>query len=193
MWSSLLGDGRRDAGATSGGSRGIDKACRSRQIYHPHRALGVWGMGGRGAREYFLSTRSIFSSLESVPTATLTQYSQAALRTLAALCLFDNNHRRTLTDPNTLNLTSCLLLSLVHPYAGVRFAACQCVRVIGRAVSALRTNIVDSGLGMGVFAVFKREGEERDVCGAALAAVCNIVNEFSPLRSVSLFLLECEA
>lgn len=60
-------------------------------------------------------------------------------------------------------------------------------------MSALRTNIVDSGLGMGVFVVFKREGEERDVCGAALAAVCNIVNEFSPLRSVSLFSLECEA
>lgn len=70
---------------------------------------------------------------------------------------------------------------------------------------------MDSGLGMRVFGVFCRgvglegekegEGEEdgggeevevevevevedRRVLGAALAAICNIVNEFSPLRPV---------
>lgn len=98
----------------------------------------------------------------------------------------------------------------------------------------LRTNIVDSGLGMRVFEVFKRGtesnqthevepgddtgrvgegvtdvmvgdsenvdaditcdirgnedvGEDRRVLGAALAAICNIVNEFSPLRPVCSF------
>ena len=66
----------------------------------------------------------------------------------------------------------------------------------------LRTNIVDGGLGMRVFGVFWRgvgalgdgmdvetggkvEREDRRVLGAALAAVCNIVNDFSPLKSVS--------
>jgi armadillo repeat-containing protein 8 len=111
----------------------------------------------------------------------------------------------------------------------------------------LRTNIVDSGLGMRVFGIFcrgmrvvegeaeagaRRDGEgakekgeavdegaggdavmeavkpgeaeaeaeggeteeeveleDRRVLGAALAAVCNIVNEFSPLRPASVFLL----
>jgi hypothetical protein len=48
---------------------------------------------------------------------------------------------------------------------------------------------------MAVFAIFKKDGEgkegegeggeDRRVTAAALAAVCNIVNEFSPLRPVS--------
>jgi hypothetical protein len=60
------------------------------------------------------------------------------------------------------------------------------VRALSRAVAVLRTNIVDSGLGMAVFQIFKKDADEdRRVTAAALAAVCNIVNEFSPLRPVS--------
>ncbi|KAF6760995.1 hypothetical protein DFP72DRAFT_1042425 [Ephemerocybe angulata] len=122
--------------------------------------------------------------------------------------------------------------------AGVRYAGCQCVRVLARGVSVLRTTIVDSGLGMEVFGIVMRgarvleegggakrrrgvgggdrvdggdgdeedggevdgdgedggegvemEGEEvedRRVLNAALAAVCNIVMEFSPLRPIYL-------
>jgi hypothetical protein len=58
------------------------------------------------------------------------------------------------------------------------------VRALSRAVAVLRTNIVDSGLGMSVFTILKKADEDRRVTGAALAAVCNIVNEFSPLRPV---------
>jgi hypothetical protein len=43
---------------------------------------------------------------------------------------------------------------------------------------------VDSGLGMTVFQIFKKEDEDRRVLSAALSSVCNIVNEFSPLRPV---------
>lgn len=68
---------------------------------------------------------------------------------------------------------------------GVRFAAIQCVRMLSRVVAVLRTNIVDSGLGMKVFEIFKKEGEERNCIGASLATMCNIVVEASPLRPVS--------
>lgn len=68
---------------------------------------------------------------------------------------------------------------------GVRFAAIQCVRMLSRAVAVLRTNIVDSGLGMMVFGIFKKEGEERNCVGASLATICNIVVDASPLRPVS--------
>lgn len=44
---------------------------------------------------------------------------------------------------------------------------------------------MDSGLGMTVFQIFKKEDEDRRVLSAALSSVCNIVNEFSPLRPVS--------
>jgi len=84
-----------------------------------------------------------------------------------------------------LDLFPLILNSLSHRYVGVRFAACQCVRVLGRAVSVIRTKIVDNGLGMTVFQIFKKEDEDRHVTNAALTAVCNIVNDFSPLRAVS--------
>jgi len=85
------------------------------------------------------------------------------------------------------------------------------VRAVSRAVAVLRTSVVDSGLGMGVWGVLGREvelvvlgrkgdedGDEKEeevdgedsafgdtrVISAALAAVCNLVNEVSPLREV---------
>ena len=75
-------------------------------------------------------------------------------------------------------------MSLAHPYVGVRYAACQCARALSRAVSALRTNIVDTGLGLAVFRLFMKEDEDRQVMYAASTVVCNIVTDFSPLRSV---------
>ena len=98
-------------------------------------------------------------------------------------------------------------------HVGTRYAACQVVRALSRSVSVLRTSIVDSGLGMVIFRVFmdgwfvddegkfvdgeqgKEKGDEgkdedgedredRRVVGAALTAVCNIVNEFSVLKAV---------
>ncbi|KAJ7231254.1 armadillo-type protein [Mycena rebaudengoi] len=109
---------------------------------------------------------------------------EAALTAIAALSLFDNTIRRAVTD------THCLLpaiqMSLSHRHVGIRYALCQCVRALSRAVAVLRTNIVDSGLGMSVFTILKKVDEDRRVTGAALAAVCNIVNEFSPLRPIYL-------
>ena len=48
----------------------------------------------------------------------------------------------------------------------------------------MRTNIVDTGLGMSVFQLFMKEGEDRRVMHAASTVICNIVTDFSPLRSV---------
>lgn len=48
----------------------------------------------------------------------------------------------------------------------------------------LRTNIVDSGLGMAILSLFKKREEDPNVTNAALSAVCNIVIDFSPLRPV---------
>lgn len=50
----------------------------------------------------------------------------------------------------------------------------------------LRTTIVDSGLGLTVFSIFKKRDEDANVTNAALQAVCNIVIDFSPLRPVRL-------
>ncbi|KAF7986638.1 hypothetical protein HWV62_26456 [Athelia sp. TMB] len=161
---------------------------------------------------------------------------EAALRALAALCLFDHAPRRALLSPSPLgptpappspppdpgatttapstpaapppgSLAPALLAALSARHPAVRHAACCLVRVLARGVAPLRTTLVDSGLGGAVLGVLLKrvrgaegvEGEdgygdaeavadgrgpweERAVVGAALNAVCNCVNEFSPLR-----------
>ena len=43
---------------------------------------------------------------------------------------------------------------------------------------------MDSGLGMKVYSVFLNEDEDRRVMFAASSVICNLVNDFSPLRPV---------
>ena len=108
---------------------------------------------------------------------------QAALTTISSLALFDNDIRSYVTD--SLHLIPYIQSCLTHHHVGVRYAATQCVRALSRAVSVLRTNIMDSGLGMDVYGkVFCKESEDRRVVFAASAVVCNLVNECSPLRQV---------
>ena len=127
-----------------------------------------------------VSPSTIFPSPH--PRSQLTPSLQAALTAAAAVALFDNDIRTAVTDE--LRLIPALQASLAHPYVGVRYAACQCARALSRAVSALRTNIVDTGLGLAVFRLFMKEDEDRQVMYAASTVVCNIVTDFSPLRSV---------
>ncbi|TFK23714.1 ARM repeat-containing protein [Coprinopsis marcescibilis] len=126
----------------------------------------------------------------------LSKLREAALTATATLALFDTDVRRTISD--THQLLPLISVSLTCKYPGVRYAACQVVRMLARGVGVLRTNIVDSKLGLAVFDVIKkpiRTGadfsrspeemvgyEDVRVVDAALKAVCNIVMEFSPLR-----------
>ncbi|KAJ7636791.1 ARM repeat-containing protein [Roridomyces roridus] len=128
---------------------------------------------------------SVDSEIEPEPTPP-SLLRESLLTTLAALSLFDNTIRLALADTPHPSLLPLIHSSLSHPRAGVRYAAAQCVRALSRAVAVLRTNIVDSGLGLAVFHLFLKPDEDRRVTGAALAAVCNIVNEFSPLRPIYL-------
>ncbi|KAI0647434.1 ARM repeat-containing protein [Trametes meyenii] len=109
---------------------------------------------------------------------------EAALTAVAAISLFDLDIRTALMED--LRLLPAIQTSLLNRYAGVRYAACQCVRALSRSVSALRTNIVDTGLGMAVFQVFMKQGENKQVLYAASAVVCNMLTDFSPLRKTLL-------
>ena len=55
---------------------------------------------------------------------------------------------------------------------------------LSRAVSVLRTNIVDSGLGLSVYQVFCKEDEDQRVRHAASTVICNLVTDFSPMKEV---------
>lgn len=124
-------------------------------------------------------------------------HAKALLTTLATFLLFDTEIRRCVADKH--DLLPYVSVSLTCRYTGVRYAACQVVRMLSRAVGVLRTSITDSGLGIAVFELFKKgmdggiakhkdrgvEGEDVRVVDAALKAICNLVVEFSPLASVS--------
>jgi hypothetical protein len=101
---------------------------------------------------------------------------------MSTLALFADDIRRSITDTHAL--LPYIFASLSSPHVGTRFAACHCVRSLSRAVSVLRTNLVDSGVGMKVFEMFKKKDEDRRVISASLGAVCNLVTDFSPLREV---------
>lgn len=107
---------------------------------------------------------------------------QATLTVIAAISLFDNNIRREVADD--LHIVPTIQVSLSHKNIGIRHAACTCLRALSRAVSIIRTNIVDSKIGMELFAIFKKEDEDPRVTYAALNTICNLVNDFSPLRPV---------
>jgi hypothetical protein len=107
---------------------------------------------------------------------------EGAFTAIATLSMFDHEIRKAVTDD--LNLIPHISTSISHRHVGVRYSACLCVRALSRAVAVLRTNIVDSGLGMTVFQIFKKKDEDKRVTSAALMTVCNLVNEFSPLRAV---------
>ncbi|KAI0029217.1 ARM repeat-containing protein [Vararia minispora EC-137] len=105
---------------------------------------------------------------------------ESALTALATMAVKDDDIRREATDG--LRLLPLLGASLSHRVIGVRYAACQCVRALGRSASVTRTSLVDSGLGNKLYDAFAKEDEDRLVTYAALMAVCNLIVEFSPLR-----------
>ncbi|KAG9226457.1 hypothetical protein CCMSSC00406_0003336 [Pleurotus cornucopiae] len=112
----------------------------------------------------------------------LSSLREAALTTISAMSLFDDNIRREVADE--FELLPLIQSCMTHRHVGVRYASCQCVRAISRSVAVLRTSLVDSGLGLQVFEIFKKEEEDRRVTSAALAAVCNLLNDFCPLRPI---------
>ena len=103
--------------------------------------------------------------------------------TIASIALFDRVIKRDIAD--NIQLIPLIRACLSHKNVGVRVAACQCIRALSRDAAIIRTNLTDSGAGLALYQVFKKEGEDPRVIFASLAVVCNLVNDFSPLRPVS--------
>ncbi|KIJ59697.1 hypothetical protein HYDPIDRAFT_162060 [Hydnomerulius pinastri MD-312] len=109
---------------------------------------------------------------------------EAALMTIASISLFDKVIKREVAD--NLQLIPVIQSCLSHKSVGTRVAACQCIRALSRDAAVIRTNLTDSGAGLALYQAFKKEDEDLRVTSAALATVCNLVNDFSPLRPIML-------
>lgn len=111
--------------------------------------------------------------------------------TIASIALFDRVIKRDLAD--NIQLIPLFRACLAHKSVGVRVAASQCIRALSRDAAIIRTNLTDSGAGMALYQLFKKEDEDPRVIFAALAVVCNLLNDFSPLRPVSTTLRTCRS
>ncbi|WWD22052.1 hypothetical protein CI109_106540 [Kwoniella shandongensis] len=128
---------------------------------------------------------------------------EATLLALASLAMQYEPTRSYISDCNP-PILSHILSALSHPSYGVRAAACQLARALSRTVAILRTTLVDSGVGEEVIKVLKREvdgrlknerGNDDDegdvelgervwtVEVAASATICNLIADFSPLKT----------
>ncbi len=65
---------------------------------------------------------------------------------------------------------------------GVLVAACNCVRMLSRSIALVRTTLEDAGVAAPVFRLMRHP--DVDVQVAAMAVVCNLVTETSPMREV---------
>lgn len=101
----------------------------------------------------------------------------------SALTLHGDGIRR---DLGSQPFFSCVHVCMSHPHPAVRHAACQCARVLCRSISVLRTSVVDSGIGLTLFELVQNPEEDTRIKVAALTAICNLVNDYSPVRVVSL-------
>ncbi|SNX83204.1 uncharacterized protein MEPE_01910 [Melanopsichium pennsylvanicum] len=107
---------------------------------------------------------------------------EAALTALAALTFQHDEPRRKLIDTVSPPVLPLVVSSLVFPALGVRVAACRLTRALSRSISILRTSIVDAGVAQKLVELIKDSDEEEVVRGEAVAAVCNLVLDFSPMK-----------
>ncbi|KAJ8473697.1 hypothetical protein ONZ45_g16205 [Pleurotus djamor] len=144
----------------------------------------------RGSLEKLIAVVQNITPLEPPPEwdedepESLSSLREAALVALAAISLFDDDIRRKITDD--FQLLPYIHVCISHRHVGVRYAACQCIRALSRSVSVMRTTLYDSDLGLKMLEILMKDDEDRRVTSAALAAVCNLLIDFSPLRQASL-------
>ncbi|GAA5878604.1 hypothetical protein JCM3774_004079 [Rhodotorula dairenensis] len=104
---------------------------------------------------------------------------EGLLLSIATLCATSEAHRRAVLDAQLLPV---ILEAFLHPFVGVRAAACHCVRALSRSVSVLRTDMVESEA-HSLLVWLLREEENDVVKVTATAAVANLLLEFSPVRN----------
>ncbi|BGP37142.1 hypothetical protein JCM10450v2_001048 [Rhodotorula kratochvilovae] len=99
---------------------------------------------------------------------------------VATIAALSEPHRRLVLDQYLL---SYILFGLSYPTVGVRAAACHCVRALSRSVNVLRTDLVEAHAEEQLVRLL-REDENEVVKITAVAAVANLLLDFSPMRPV---------
>ncbi|BGP29556.1 hypothetical protein JCM10296v2_001295 [Rhodotorula toruloides] len=105
---------------------------------------------------------------------------EGILLCIASMTAISEEQRRLMLQAHLL---APVLSSLSHPFSTVRAAGCHCIRALSRSVNVLRTDLVESHA-EGPLVALLREDENEVVKVTAMAAVANLLLDFSPMRSV---------
>ncbi|KAK4049403.1 Nucleolar GTP-binding protein 1 [Microbotryomycetes sp. JL201] len=132
----------------------------------------------RAVLEDGLSDKQLYDTTSSREQITRTQ--EGVFLCIACICSRSEAYRHSVL---AAKLLPSIVRALSHPAAGVRAAACHCIRGLGRSVNVLRTSLVDTGAA-GPLCHLLRDDEDLLVQTTAAAAVSNLVLEFSPLRQI---------
>ncbi|GIL55341.1 hypothetical protein Vafri_10888 [Volvox africanus] len=109
---------------------------------------------------------------------------EGCLRALGSLCLNHDESRKQLLEAKVLRH---IVKALEDPSNGVRAAAALCVRALTRCVRTLRGGLLEGGGGeLAQLLVDMLTDQELEVQTNAAAAVCNLVLDFSAVKSAVL-------
>lgn len=111
---------------------------------------------------------------------------EAGLTALAALAVQSDAVRRRTVECVPSFLSTVLLPALSSCAVGVQIAACRLIRVLSRTIGLLRTSLLDAGVAERMLALL-HDDAHAFIHAEALAAVCNMLVKFSPMKP---FLLE---
>ncbi|KAJ1985190.1 hypothetical protein H4R34_000148 [Dimargaris verticillata] len=103
---------------------------------------------------------------------------ESVLIALAALC----SNSEACRDKLAARGLRAIVQSLGYRHAGIRVAACQCIRSLSRSVKQLRTHLVDVKVGGPLYKLL--DDPQLPVRLSAMDALCNIVLSFSPIRTL---------
>ena len=111
---------------------------------------------------------------------------EGCLTVLAALAMQSDTVRRRVVECAPAFLGTILLPSLSSYAVGVQIAACRLVRLLSRTIGILRTSLFDAGVAERMLALLAEDDNEL-IHAEVLAAICNLLVKFSPMKQ---FLLE---
>ena len=106
---------------------------------------------------------------------------EGALRALAALCSANEESRQLVV---AAEVVPAMVAALGHSTVAVRSAACGVAKSLSRSVKNLRTALVEVGVAQPLLRLLEDDSSELQT--AATGVLCNIVLDFSPIKTVVL-------
>lgn len=129
-----------------------------------------------------LLTRCFNQGSGSTPQGTTTRLHAAALTALAAVCSKSSVARKEIVK--AAMAWDRVVQSLTDPKLELRRAAASCILSVSRSVQTLRTTLVESGVTRPLCGLL--DDSDMQVRCTAVAAMCNLVMEFSPVKKLAM-------